>query len=113
MPGCALENQLPCFLCGLVLFGNIWAGHKKTNTAWQKSDLLLLFGFPIATFAVLWYLAAVKALFILTSMLFSNVLRVGGAFKGSVKEQDQLMKKRKEEIAQEKKDVLPQIKDRF
>ena len=109
----AQRSFILSFLCALLLFGNIWAGHRKSGKKWQRSDLLYAFGFPLLTFLVLWYLAAVKALFIITSMIFSNVLRAWSSFRESVKEQNVMMKDRTVKEAKAKKDALPQVKDRF
>jgi len=45
---------------------------------WSKPDAIFLFLFPLATFAVLWYLPMVKSLFILTTMIFSTIISLIG-----------------------------------
>lgn len=47
--------------------------HRKV---WQKADMIYLFIFPAFTFLVLWYLPMVKSLFILTTMIFSDIVRM-------------------------------------
>jgi len=39
----------------------------------QKKDLWYVVAFPVGTFVFLWYFPAVKALFILASILFSVI----------------------------------------
>jgi len=46
------------------------------NDGWQKSEVVFLFLFPLFVFAALWYLPMVKSLFILTSILFSDMLNL-------------------------------------
>lgn len=43
---------------------------------WEKSDMYFLIFFPILTFFVLWYLPMVKSLFILTTMIFSDIIKI-------------------------------------
>lgn len=45
-------------------------GHKY----WDRSQLYYLLFFPLFTFAILWYLPMVKSLFILTTMIFSDII---------------------------------------
>ncbi|MFA6547930.1 MAG: YidC/Oxa1 family membrane protein insertase [Candidatus Magasanikbacteria bacterium] len=47
-------------------------GQKK----WQSSQVVFLFVFPLFTFGILWVLPMVKSLFILTSMLFSDIIHL-------------------------------------
>ncbi len=100
------------FLSAFILFGNIWAGHRKQKLKWKRSDLPFAILFPLATGFVLWYLPAVKALFILGSQVFSNLHRVILAFRASVKEQTIHMNKKAEE-AEAKKNNLPTFTERF
>lgn len=99
-------------LSSLILFGNIWAEHRKAGKKWTRKDLPLAIGFPLATFLFLYYLAAVKALFIISSQIFSNIIRVITAFNASIKEQDAYIAKKAEEEAR-KKESLPHFPDLF
>lgn len=45
--------------------------HKKT---WEKSEMYYLIFFPLFVFAFLWYLPMVKSLFVLTTMIFSDLV---------------------------------------
>jgi len=45
---------------------------------WEKQEAIYLFLFPLATFAVLWYLPMVKSLFILTTLAFSTIITLLG-----------------------------------
>ena len=51
--------------------------HKKQ---WQNSQVVFLFMFPLFTFTALWYLPMVKSLFILTSMIFSDIITLFTSF---------------------------------
>lgn len=42
----------------------------------KKSDLYFVIFFPLFTFVALWYLPMVKSLFILTTMVFSDIIRI-------------------------------------
>jgi membrane protein insertase Oxa1/YidC/SpoIIIJ len=46
------------------------------NDGWQKSEVVFLFLFPLFVFIALWILPMVKSLFILTSILFSDMLNL-------------------------------------
>jgi YidC/Oxa1 family membrane protein insertase len=64
----------------------IWAGivgawlfvenyiDKKQSDQIEKNDVIFLIAFPGSVFVVLWWLPAVKALFIFTSILFSFIV---------------------------------------
>jgi len=47
---------------------------KYADKTWNKSEFIFLFVFPLFTFVVLWFLPMAKSLFILTSMIFSDIL---------------------------------------
>ena len=49
---------------------------KRSNKGWDKSEMFFLLFFPLFTFAVLWYLPMVKSLFILTTMIFSDIVSI-------------------------------------
>lgn len=55
---------------GLWLLYDVYSDAKQ-NDDLQKKDLWYVVAFPLVTFATLWYLPAVKALFIIASILFS------------------------------------------
>lgn len=99
-------------LCALVLFGNTWFDHVLTNTKWTRSEFAFLFGFPALTFIILIMLPAVKALFVLSSLLFSDILMVISVFKENVKEQERIIAERNEKKANAKSH-LPHPMDRF
>jgi len=65
------------FLAAAYLFVAIFLEHGIKKT-WSKPDAIFLFLFPLATFAVLWYLPMVKSLFILTTMIFSTIIALLG-----------------------------------
>lgn len=45
---------------------------ERQKKAWEKSEMYYLIFFPLFVFAFLWYLPMVKALFVLTTMVFSD-----------------------------------------
>lgn len=49
---------------------------NRGKKVWNRADLYFVVLFPLCTFAVLWYLPMVKSLFILTTMLFSDIIRL-------------------------------------
>ena len=62
-------------ICALYLFLSIFIeefGRKDM----EKSELYFLFFFPAFVFIFLYYLPMVKSLFILTSMMFSDIIRL-------------------------------------
>jgi YidC/Oxa1 family membrane protein insertase len=58
-------------LVGIILFLEIYIKYKKVKIKIKKSDLAYFFLFPLLVFWILWLLPMVKALFVLTSILFS------------------------------------------
>lgn len=100
-------------LCGLLLFANIWLDHQLENRPWTPRDLLFLVGFPLVTFLALYLLPAVKSIFILTTMIFSDVLMVLSVFKASIKEQDKIMHEHAAEKARKKDEGVPHPTARF
>ncbi|OGH88896.1 MAG: hypothetical protein A2537_01875 [Candidatus Magasanikbacteria bacterium RIFOXYD2_FULL_36_9] len=60
-------------ICALYIFIFIIFENRHQKN-WQGGQVVFLFLFPLFTFAVLWYLPMVKALFILTSMIFSDII---------------------------------------
>lgn len=59
---------------GYLLVSTLISDRNKRD--WEKSDLYFLIFFPLFTFIILWYLPMVKALFILTTMVFSDMIKV-------------------------------------
>lgn len=100
-------------LCAMLLFGNIWFDHALDNRKWTRSEMAFLFGFPALTFAILIMLPGVKALFVLSSMLFSDILMLVSLFRQSVKEQERIMAERATKKAAEKDSSLPHPLERF
>ncbi len=49
---------------------------KRQIQSWQKSEMYFLLFFPLFTFVALWYLPMVKSLFILTTMIFSDIVSI-------------------------------------
>lgn len=49
---------------------------NRRRSSFAKSDVYYIIFFPLATFAFLWYLPMVKSLFVLTTMLFSDSVKV-------------------------------------
>jgi membrane protein insertase Oxa1/YidC/SpoIIIJ len=60
-------------IVALYLLGSIVI-ETRAKKAWNKSEMYYFIFFPLATFALLWYLPMVKSLFILTTMIFSDVI---------------------------------------
>lgn len=56
---------------GLFLFVEIHLDQRRAPGNVTRNDVLFSLLFPFMTFLILWYLPSVKALFIMTSMLFS------------------------------------------
>jgi membrane protein insertase Oxa1/YidC/SpoIIIJ len=59
---------------GLWLLVEIYFSFRKRKIGLAKSDLMYFLIFPLVVFIVLWILPMVKALFILTSILFSAIV---------------------------------------
>ncbi len=60
-------------ICAVYLFVSIIV-EKKGRKNWSGSEVVFLVLFPVFTFFVLWLLPMVKSLFILTSMVFSDIV---------------------------------------
>lgn len=58
-------------LVGLFLLAEILMEQRRAPGSVTRNDLLYALLFPAFTFGILWYLPSVKALFIMTSLLFS------------------------------------------
>jgi len=59
-------------ICALYIFIYIFWNNRKTE--WNMHKATYLFLFPLFTFAILFWLPMVKSLFILTSMIFSDII---------------------------------------
>ncbi|PIT88244.1 MAG: hypothetical protein COU29_03185 [Candidatus Magasanikbacteria bacterium CG10_big_fil_rev_8_21_14_0_10_36_32] len=68
-----LHNSVWAGISALYLFLSIIITKGKISN-WQKGEVIFLFLFPLFTFTALWILPMVKSLFILTSMIFSDIL---------------------------------------
>lgn len=60
-------------ICAFYLFVSIFIEYRNLKKG-EKPDLLYWLGFPIFMFLALWYLPMVKSIFILTSMIFSDII---------------------------------------
>ena len=60
-------------IVAVYLFVSIFVENRR-RPSWDKSQMTYLFAFPALTFAVLWYLPMVKSLFILTTIIFSDII---------------------------------------
>ncbi|PIT87354.1 MAG: hypothetical protein COU31_03320 [Candidatus Magasanikbacteria bacterium CG10_big_fil_rev_8_21_14_0_10_40_10] len=61
-------------LTSLYLFLSIFI--SNWNQKWTTAKATFLFLFPLFTFGALWWLPMVKSLFILTSMIFSDIIQL-------------------------------------
>ncbi|MFH1789482.1 MAG: YidC/Oxa1 family membrane protein insertase [bacterium] len=61
-------------IAALYLFTSILISERTKK--WDMRRASFLFLFPLATFGVLWFLPMVKSLFILTSMIFSDIISI-------------------------------------
>ena len=61
-------------LVSLVLFFEIYLGYRKFKGKFTQGHLAYIVIFPIFSFLALWILPMVKSLFILTSVLFSDII---------------------------------------
>lgn len=52
--------------------------HSRKQKHWTSSDVSYIVLFPAVTFFLLWYLPMVKSLFILTTMMFSDIIKLIG-----------------------------------
>ena len=76
-------------------------------------DLMFLFAFPLFTFGFLYMLPAVKSIFILTTMVFSDMILLISTFRESVKEQEKIMAERSAEKARLQDKRVPHPTERF
>lgn len=66
-----VRSPLWAAVVGITLFAEILIEQKRAPGQLTRNDMLYALFFPLFTFLVLWWLPAVKSLFIYTSMLFS------------------------------------------
>ncbi len=109
----AHRNIIFSIIPALFLFGTIILDHGGLKIKWTKQDLVLLIGFPLITFAFLYALPAVKAIFILGSQLFGLSLRFLTNFFESVAHQDKLMKTASAKEVNDREEGLQHPRDRF
>jgi len=69
-------------------YDTLWAGvaavylfvsiiiENKGKKDWSRADMYYLLIFPLFTFFALWFLPMVKSLFILTTMIFSDIISI-------------------------------------
>ena len=62
-------------VAAVYLFLSIFLASRQRRV-WQKSEMYFMIFFPLFTFAALWYLPMVKSLFILTTMIFSDIIKL-------------------------------------
>lgn len=61
-------------IVAVTLFMMLYAQQKRRAHLVKRSDVMFLFFFPLFTLVILWILPMVKALFVLTSLLFSFIV---------------------------------------
>lgn len=76
-------------ICAFYLFVSILAEELRRKDL-NKSELYFLFLFPAFVFLFLHYLPMVKALFILTSVVFSDIIRIMRIILFPIKNSDKL-----------------------
>lgn len=68
-----VHDALWAGIAALYLFCSIFIENRHRKK-WEKSEVAYLVFFPLFTFTALWLLPMVKSLFILTTMIFSDIL---------------------------------------
>lgn len=101
------------FVPALILAFTIIIDHGGIRSRWTRMDLLLVVGFPLATFGILYILPSVKALFVLGSQLFSLAFRFITNFFASIAYQDKLIREKREEEKSKEFEGVPHPKERF
>jgi len=109
----AKSSALLSGACAIVLLIEIVLDHQKVKKTWTYRDLLYLVAFPGATFLLLWYLPAVKAMFILTTLLFSAVFDSVRSFLKSVKMQQASIAEQAQKNETDRLANIPHPKQRF
>jgi len=86
------------YLVTMILWGN-------RNKKWDSGKLAFLILFPLSTFWILWFLPMVKSLFILTSLVFSDIIvRMIQVFMTPKEKREEEKQKKQEEKEKEKKE---------
>lgn len=67
------HNEVWAGFTALYLFASILIENRKRKK-WSNSEVTFLVAFPLFTFGALYFLPMVKALFILTTMIFSDII---------------------------------------
>lgn len=62
------------FAVAAILFLEIYIEYRKFNGRLTRGNLAYLILFPVFSFFALWFLPMVKSLFVLTSVLFSDII---------------------------------------
>ena len=73
------HNDLWAGAAAVYMLVSIFIENKSKKT-WEKSEAYYLVLFPLFTFLILWYLPMVKSLFILTTMVFSDLISLARHF---------------------------------
>lgn len=68
-----IHDSLWAGVVALYLFGSIFFENRHRKK-WETGQVIYLVVFPLFTFGILWILPMVKSLFILTTILFSDIL---------------------------------------
>lgn len=70
------RSMISSGIVGVWLFWQILRSQKKRKELLEKGDILFRYAFPVMCFILLAVLPSVKAVFILTSMAFSAIVRL-------------------------------------
>jgi hypothetical protein len=70
----ASHGVITAGLVGLWLAADIYLSARRNKTKAMQADLIYFIFFPLAVFLALYMLPMVKALFVLTSILFSSIV---------------------------------------
>lgn len=71
----AIHDWIWAGICAVYIFAYTFF-ENRNQKHWENSQVVFLFLFPLFTFGALWMLPMVKSLFILTSMVFSDIISV-------------------------------------
>jgi len=63
-------------IVGIWLFLEVYRGLKKQKRTFKRGDLFYLVLFPLGVFLFLWAIPMVKSIFVLSSMIFSFIVRI-------------------------------------
>jgi YidC/Oxa1 family membrane protein insertase len=88
----ASHDVLWAGICAIYLFVMNLI-QKLSDKSWQKSEVVFLIMFPLFTFVALWILPMAKSLFILTTMIFSDILNLLRYLAGPSKSAEETAKK--------------------